>query len=251
MPAGLQLHIGTSGWHYQHWVGEFYPAGLRPQEMFSWYAREFHTVEINNTFYRLPEEKTFIQWRQMAPPEFVFALKASRYLTHLKKLKDPSAPLDLFFSRAHHLGPHLGPVLVQLPPGWKLNLERLAEFLECLPKRVRFAIEFRDLSWYRDEVYRLLGARNVSLCMHDWRNQNWPRELTADFAYLRFHGMDGRYGGSYPDRALRSWAGLIADWMGGLRQVFVYFNNDIGGHAIRNARSLRAMLMSTAGRVVA
>lgn len=242
MPAGLQLHVGTSGWHYKHWVGDFYPTGFRPREMFSWYAREFHTVEINNTFYRLPEEKTFIDWRRMAPPGFLFALKASRYLTHLKRLKDPAPPLDLFFSRAMHLGPRLGPVLVQLPPGWSLNLERLQGFIECLPKKVRFAIEFRDLSWYGDAVYRLLRQHNVALCIHDWRNQSWPREMTADFAYLRFHGMDGRYGGSYPDHVLANWAGLIEEWMGGLRQAFVYFNNDIGGHAVRNARSLRAML---------
>jgi uncharacterized protein YecE (DUF72 family) len=210
--------------------------------MLAWYAQEFQTVEINNTFYRLPEEKTFVEWRNLAPPGFLFAVKASRYLTHLKRLKDPAAPLDLFFSRAKHLGVHLGPVLIQLPPGWKLNFERLAELVRCLPKNVRFAIEFREPSWYCDPVYELLGRRNVALCVHDWRNEKWPRELTADFTYLRFHGLNGRYGGNYPDRVLATWAGVVEGWMGRLRQVFIYFNNDIGGHAVRNARSLRALL---------
>jgi uncharacterized protein YecE (DUF72 family) len=247
MPAGAELHIGTSGWHYKHWLGEFYPAGFRASEMFAWYAREFHTVEINNTFYRLPEEKTFVAWRNMAPPQFLFALKASRFLTHLKRLKDPVAPVELFLSRAKHLRPHLGPVLFQLPPRWRLDLGRLAEFLKCLPRNLAFAIEFRDLSWYADAVYQLLGRHNVALCLHDWGNEKWPQELTADFTYVRFHGMDGRYGGSYPERVLALWARLLEDWMSRSFQVFVYFNNDIGGHAIRNARCLRAMLRG-AGR---
>jgi len=237
------FHIGTSGWHYKHWVGDFYPERYPPDKMFSWYAREFHTVEINNSFYRLPEQKIFQHWKDLAPPGFVFAVKASRFITHIKRLKDAQDAVDLLFSRARPLGSTLGPVLFQLPPRWKANFERLAEFLSVLPKRHRFAIEFRDESWFTPQVYELLRDSNVALCLHDWREMPWPLELTADFSYIRFHGSGSRYGGNYPESHLRAWAERIEGWKARLQQVFVYFNNDIGGHAIRNARSLRAMLL--------
>jgi uncharacterized protein YecE (DUF72 family) len=236
------VHIGTSGWHYKHWVGDFYPKRYPTDKMFSWYAREFHTVEINNSFYRLPEETTFQRWRELAPPGFIFAVKASRFITHIRRLKDAEDSVDLLFSRAKPLGPALGPVLFQLPPRWKVNVERLREFLRILPKRHKFSLEFRDESWYTAQVYELLRRHNVALCIHDWREMPWSKELTADFTYVRFHGSGSRYGGSYPDAHLREWADRIRNWQPLLREVFVYFNNDIGGHAIRNAHSLREML---------
>lgn len=242
MPTGLQVHVGTSGWHYKHWLGDFYPERFAPAKMFSWYAREFHTVEINNSFYRLPEEKIFQQWKDMAPPGFLFAVKASRFITHIKRLKDAQDAIDLLFSRAKPLGPTLGPVLFQLPPRWRANVERLSEFLSILPKRHKYAFEFRDESWCTAQVYDLLRRHNVALCIHDWREMPWPKELTADFTYVRFHGTGSRYGGNYPDEQLRAWTRLIRSWEPRLSAGFVYFNNDIGGHAIRNARSLRAML---------
>ncbi len=242
MPAGSQVHIGTSGWYYKHWLGDFYPPKFPTDKMFQWYAREFDTVEINNSFYRLPDEKTFQQWKAMAPPGFVFAVKASRFLTHIKRLRDPEGPIKLFFSRAQHLGPHLGPVLFQLPPKWKANPERLENFLAALPRGQRYTIEFRDESWVRKEIYELLWRHNVAMCIHDWHEMPWPVELTADFTYMRFHGTSGRYGGSYPDNILRRWVDKIRSWQERLAEVFVYFNNDIGGHAIRNAQSLRALL---------
>ena len=248
MPAGGQVHIGTSGWHYKHWIGDFYPPKLRADKMFLWYAREFQTVEINNSFYRLPEEKTFQQWKAMAPRGFVFAVKASRFLTHIKRLRDPEDPIKLFFSRAQKLGSHLGPVLFQLPPKWKSNPERLQNFLAALPRGRRYAIEFRDESWLRKEIYELLRRHNVAMCIHDWHDMPWPVELTADFIYMRFHGTTGRYGGSYPDPILRRWAEKIRDWQERLAELFVYFNNDIGGHAIRNAQSLRLLLDSESFR---
>jgi uncharacterized protein YecE (DUF72 family) len=242
MPAGFQVHVGTSGWHYKHWLGNFYPEKFAPAKMFSWYAREFHTVEINNSFYRLPEEKAFQRWRDLAPPGFLFAVKASRFITHIKRLKDVEDSIDLFFSRAKPLGRTLGPVLFQLPPRWKANIERLAEFLSIFPKRHKYAIEFRDESWCTPRVLDLLRGHNVALCIHDWREMTWPKELTADFTYIRFHGSGSCYGGHYPDEQLRKWAGLIRSWQGRIEQAFIYFNNDIGGHAIRNARTLRTLV---------
>jgi uncharacterized protein YecE (DUF72 family) len=236
------FHIGTSGWHYKHWLGDFYPEKHPANKMFSWYAREFHTVEINNSFYRLPDEKTFRAWRELAPPGFIFAVKASRFITHIKRLKDAKDSVELLFSRAAPLGPTFGPVLFQLPPRWKLNLDRLADFLSILPKGHQFSIEFRDETWNTAAVFELLRQHNVALCIHDWREMPWPKDLTADFTYIRFHGSGRCYGGNYPHDHLCDWAKRLRAWAPSLRTAYVYFNNDIGGHAIRNARTLREML---------
>lgn len=245
MPTVFEVHVGTSGWHYKHWLSDFYPARYPAEKMFSWYAREFHTVEINNSFYRLPEAKTFARWKELAPPGFVFAVKASRFITHIKRLKEVEDALDLFFGRLEPLGSSRGPVLFQLPPNWKVNLERLAHFLSLLPRDGLYAMEFRDESWSREEVYELLRRRKVAFCIHDWRERAWPHELTAEFTYLRFHGSGSRYGGNYPASVLRTWAKRILGWRPRLSRVFIYFNNDIGGHAIRNARSLRRLLQTS------
>lgn len=233
------VHVGTSGWHYKQWVGDFYPPRFAPAKMLAWYAREFQTVEINNSFYRLPEEKTFRDWARAVPEDFLFAVKASRFLTHIKRLKDPEDPIKLFFSRAKHLGPHLGPVLFQLPPKWKADSGRLREFLALLPQEHHHAVEFRDESWYRPEIYELLKRHNIALCMHDWHSARWAQELTANFTYIRFHGTSGRYAGNYPDEILQGWAKQIRSWAPRVSNVYAYFNNDVAGHAIRNARTLR------------
>lgn len=242
MASAGQVHVGTSGWHYKHWLGDFYPARYPAAKMFAWYAREFHTVEINNSFYRLPEQRTFAQWKTLAPQGFVFAVKASRFITHIKKLNQVKDAVELLFSRLEPLGSSLGPVLFQLPPQWKANVERLGEFLAILPPRHQYVLEFRDPSWSSEKVYQLLRQYNVALCIHDWREMAWPVECTANFTYLRFHGSGRCYGGNYPDDVLRKWATLVESWRSRLAEVFIYFNNDIGGHAIRNARSLRQML---------
>jgi uncharacterized protein YecE (DUF72 family) len=242
MPAGCAFHIGTSGWHYKHWLGDFYPATLPAAKMFSWYTREFETVEINNSFYRLPEQKIFRRWKDLAPPGFIFAVKASRFITHIKRLKDAGDSLDLLLTRAEPLGASLGPILFQLPPRWKVNLERLADFLDILPSRHRYAIEFRDESWYVPQVYDLLHHSNVALCIHDWRETACPQVLTANFTYIRFHGSGIRYGGLYPRGQLERWADRLRSWESKLRAAYVYFNNDIGGHAVRNARSLTTLM---------
>ncbi len=238
------VHIGTSGWHYKQWIGDFYPPRFAPAKMLAWYAREFHTVEINNSFYRLPEEKTFKDWAKTVPSGFLFAVKASRFLTHIKRLKDAEEPINLFFSRARHLGSHLGPVLFQLPPKWKADIGRLRNFLELLPRQYSYSVEFRDDSWYSDEIYGLLQQHNVALCVHDWHSLDWARELTANFTYIRFHGTSGRYAGNYPDHFLKRWAIKIQSWSSHLSDVYVYFDNDVGGHAVRNALTLRTWVES-------
>jgi len=236
-----KLRIGTSGWHYKHWRGSFYPAKLPPAEMLAWYGWHFSTVEINNTFYRLPTEDALLTWRQNAPPGFTFSVKASQFITHLKRLREPHDPIALFLSRVDLLGDRLGPILFQLPPNWPLNFERLEQFLPALPAKHRYAFEFRDQSWYTAQTYELLRRHNVALCLHDWRGMSWPMELTADFTYIRLHGPTGTYQGNYTSGMLRTWAKRIQQWQK-LAGVFVYFNNDQGGFAIKNAKSLEQLL---------
>jgi len=240
-PLGT-ARVGCSGWQYKHWRAEFYPAELPVGSWFEHYASVFDTVEINNSFYRLPERETFAAWRRRAPTRFLFAVKASRYLTHMKKLKDPEEPLHRFFTRVRALGKRLGPVLYQLPPGWKLDQSRLEHFLHALPRGVRHVLEFRDPSWYAAEVLSLLERHGVALCLHDMAGSATGRERVGPFVYVRFHGAGGTYSGSYPDDRLRGWA----DWLHTQRvagvDVFAYFNNDVGGHAPRNAVTLRRSL---------
>lgn len=233
------LYIGTSGWHYKHWVGRFYPEKLNSEEMLPLYAGDFDTVEVNNTFYQLPEKETFEQWREATPDGFTFAVKANRYITHMKNLKDPQEPLDNLLSRARALGDKLGPVLFQLSPNWQLNAARLDNFLKQLPDDVRSVFEFRHASWFDEKALDLLREHGVAFCIHDSGGETTPKEITADLVYIRFHG--GSEGGSYTKQALAGWAGAISSW----RQehdVYCYFNNDWEGYALDNARTLRAML---------
>ncbi|MGH9530169.1 MAG: DUF72 domain-containing protein [Terriglobales bacterium] len=239
------IRIGTSGWHYKHWVGGFYPAGFPAGKMFSWYAEHFDTVEVNNTFYRLPAEDAVVHWRQTAPPNFLFSVKASRFITHMKRLLDPGASVGRFLSRVELLGSTLGPILFQLPSKFPLNLSRLEEFLDALPPshKYKYVFEFRDASWAASSVYQLLRRYNAALCLHDWRGVSWPREITADFTYIRFHGPTGNYSGSYPLEFLSTWAGQIRQWES-LRYVFIYFNNDVAGHAVTDAKTMRRLVES-------
>jgi uncharacterized protein YecE (DUF72 family) len=202
----------------------------------------FDTVEVNNSFYRLPEAATFANWAARAPMRFLFAVKASRFLTHMKKLKDPDEPVARFFDRARALGRHLGPVLYQLPPGLKLDLPRLAYFLRILPPDVRHVVEFRDPSWYTDDVFALLTERGAALCVHDMPGSATGRVRVGPFVYVRFHGASGRYDGSYGDDQLLSWASWLEEQRGRGDDVYAYFNNDVGGHAHRNAVTLRRQI---------
>jgi uncharacterized protein YecE (DUF72 family) len=196
---------------------------------------------VNNSFYRLPAEGLFERWRARVPGRFLFAVKASRYLTHMKKLKEPEEPLSKLFARARELQRKLGPVLYQLPPQLEKDIARLRGFLRALPdaRSIRHAIEFRHPSWYDDEVFAELARYGVALCLHDMAGSAAPREAIAKFVYVRFHGTTGRYGGAYSQRSLEEWAGWLADQR---KPAFVYFNNDIGGHAPRNAGTLLALV---------
>jgi uncharacterized protein YecE (DUF72 family) len=238
------FRVGCSGWLYPHWRGSFYPKELRTSDWLARYASVFDTVELNNSFYRLPEAERFEAWRKQTPAGFLFAVKASRYLTHMRKLKEPAEPLDLFFSRARFLGSKLGPVLYQLPPRWKCDPERMATFLDALPPRRRHAVEFRDPSWYREDIFAMLERRRAALCIHDMRGSESPRRVTAPFVYLRFHGTGTRYGGRYPLAMLRKEAAWILGRLESALDVYAYFNNDAGGHAPRDAVRLRDLVGS-------
>ena len=233
------IRIGCSGWQYKHWRGDFYPADLPTSRWFAHYALSFDTVEINNSFYRLPPPETFAKWREQAPSRFLYAVKASRFLTHMKKLKDPEDPLARFFENARQLAARLGPVLYQLPPRWPLNLERLEIFLRALPRGYRHTVEFREPSWYDERVYELLRRYNVALCLHDMQGSASGKLVVGPFIYVRFHFGTKKYGGGYSDDRLDDWAEWLAARAADRLHVFAYFNNDTGGHAPRDAVRLR------------
>jgi uncharacterized protein YecE (DUF72 family) len=238
-----EIHVGTSGWHYNHWRGPFYPEKFAASKMLAFYAERLRTVEINNSFYRLPTEKAFRDWRAQVPRDFCFAVKGSRFITHMKKLKDPESSIDLFFARVHALRPKLGPVLFQLPPHWRRDTDRFQLFLAALPKRIRYAFEFREPSWFDPEIYRLLRKYNAALCVYQLAGMQSPRELTADWAYLRLHGPEqSKYTGRYTRDQLRSWLGLCRQWTERkAKDVYVYFDNDQAGHAAINAMEFEQM----------
>lgn len=230
------FRIGTSGYHYDHWRGVFYPEDLPKTEWFSHYAGQFDTVEINNTFYRLPEATTFDAWRSQAPKGFCYALKFSRYGSHIVRLKKPRDTIGKFLKRADRLGEFLGPILVQLPPNWKADPERLATFFEAAPRNYRWAVEFRDRRWLCEEVFAILNAHDCALCIHDMIDDH-PRLVTAGWVYLRFHGE--HYGGCYSHQFLAARAFEIQEYLSKGLDVFAYFNNDAEGYAVRNAADLR------------
>ncbi len=232
------LRIGTSGWQYDHWRGRFYPDDLPKKRWFDYYAERFDTVEVNNTFYHLPTEKTFDAWHDAAPAGFCYVLKYSRYGTHIKRLKDPQDHLDVFVARAGRLKSYLGPILVQLPPRCGVNPKRLADFLKAAPKKMRWAVEFRDPSWLCDEIFDILREHRAALCIHDLIEDH-PRVITADWIYLRYHGAGQKYGGCYSHQKLAANARQIRDWNVKGMDVYAYFNNDIEGYALRNAADLR------------
>jgi uncharacterized protein YecE (DUF72 family) len=235
--------IGTSGWHYDDWSGRFYPDDLPKKKWFGFYSQHFDTVEVNNTFYHLPKEKTFQSWHDQAPPNFRFTLKASRYITHIKKLNDPADSVALFFERAELLKSYLGPVLYQLPPSQHKDLEKLAAFLKCIPTRHLPVFEFRHQSWYDDDVLELLDSKRAAFCVHDMGELTTPRAVTGRAIYIRFHGTSGRYSGNYTDKMLADWADWIRDNTANVKAVYAYFNNDIHAFAVNNAKTLRSFLI--------
>jgi len=237
-----RTHIGTSGWSYDHWEDAFYPAGLATGERLAFYARRFATVELNNSFYQLPAREDLEHWRDVVGDDFVFAVKASRYITHMKKLNEPRESLERFLGRVAALGRTLGPVLFQLPPRWHCNPDRLASFLRQLPGEHRYAFEFRDPSWHVGEIHAALREAGAAFCIYDLAGDLSPKEVTADFVYIRLHGPEGPYEGSYDARALSGWAGAISAWRDRGLDVYCYFDNDEAGHAPANAARLADML---------
>jgi uncharacterized protein YecE (DUF72 family) len=237
----LEIRIGTSGWHYAHWRGLFYPHELATRDWLSYYGRHFDSVEINGSFCRLPKHETFAAWRDGTPKDFVFAVKASRLITHMKKLKEAGPALESFLAAAGELKEKFGPLLFQLPPHWRCNPERLAGFLDILPKGLQSAFEFRDPSWHCEEIYALLKQHGAGICIYDLAGFQSPRVVTTDFTYIRLHGPGEAYSGRYTGKALAGWA----DWLRtrtGLRAAYVYFDNDQSAHAVTNAQELKALL---------
>jgi uncharacterized protein YecE (DUF72 family) len=240
--ANGNVHIGTSGWHYAHWRGPFYPANLRPDEMLRWYARHFDTVEINNSFYRLPTSEALAGWCRETPRDFCFAVKASRYITHNRKLNEPKDTVRKFLRQVRKLKRRLGPILFQLPPSWQVNVRRLETFLAALPRRHRYVFEFRNPTWNVPEVYEALRRRNAAYCIYELAGFQSPIEVTADFTYVRLHGPGNKYQGDYTRADLQTWTNRIADWRSKLQQIFIYFDNDQAGFAAKNALQLRGMV---------
>jgi len=232
-----RLFVGTSGWNYDHWKEVFYPTGLPSSDWLRFYAQHFDTVEINFSFYRLPERQTFEKWRRESPAGFTFAVKASRYLTHQKKLKEPEESLSRIISHARGLSEKLGPILYQLPPRWKVNTDRLREFLLLLPRDIRHVMEFRDPSWLIDEVFELLREHSVGCCIMSAPDLPRVMKVTAPFAYIRMHSGGYDTEGNYEEPQLEWWAEQVKEFLRNV-DVYVYFNNDYKGFAVQNARRL-------------
>lgn len=237
-----RLLIGTSGWVYDHWKGVFYPEGLRQKDWFEYYSEHFDTVEINNSFYRLPPRAVFVDWRAQAPGGFLYTVKASRYITHVKKLKDPAEGLGNFYGNLEGMGEGCACVLFQLPPRFHANLQRLREFLELVPARYRVVMEFRDETWLVPETYDILADHGAALCAADSPFYPAPDRKTADFDFFRMHGGKHKIRPNYSQRELASLASKIDGRLEEGRDVFAYFNNDYAGYALKNATRLKELL---------
>ncbi len=238
----MGIRIGTSGWQYRHWRQTFYPRKLTVADWLGYYAGVFDSVEVNASFYRLPEVDDIRRWCESVPDEFVFAVKAPRGITHFKKLKNCESQLDALINRLEAFGARLGPVLFQLPPRWRCNARRLADFLSMLPPSGRFAFEFRDPSWHCAEVYALLKQHRAAFCIFDLDGHTAPLETPGSFVYLRLHGPGAAYTGNYRAQALRTWAGKALNWRRKKKDVYIYFDNDARAYAAKNARRMLALM---------
>ena len=236
------IRIGCSGWNYRHWRGVFYPDGLPVKRWFEHYGAHFDTVEVNASFYRLPEASTFAKWRDQAPPGFCYAIKAPRFITHMRKLKDCDEGMADFLARARNLEHALGPILYQLPPRWRFDRDRLERFLDLLPDDLSHVFEFREPSWLEPQVLQLLDGRAIAFCTHDMPGLATQRAATGHAAYVRFHGASGKYWGRYSEEALADWAEWLRVEEVNGRTVWAYFNNDIHADAIADAKALQALL---------
>lgn len=243
MSRKCKTYIGTSGWSYGDWADDvFYPYDLPEKNWLEFYSEHFPTVELNTSFYHLPAAKTFINWRQRTPPNFLFSVKISRYLTHIKKLSEPKEPWQRFIKNARELREKLGPILVQLPPNFKVNQDKLNNLLKIIPEKYKIALEVRDDSWFNKDIYQTLKRFNVALVNAD--SQEWPTPdvTTADFIYVRMHGPVGLYDSKYSTAQLKKLAEKIKSWKKEKQEIYVYFNNDTKGYAVENAKKLRQLV---------
>jgi uncharacterized protein YecE (DUF72 family) len=234
--------VGTSGWVYQGWRGVFYPEDLPQSRWFAHYAQSFDTTEINYSFYRLPSEAAVGHWRQQAPAGFSYSIKANRFLTHVRRLKDLGESLEKFLSRVSRLDGTLGPILWQLPPKFPPDPVRLEAFAGLLPAGITHAFEFRDRRWFVPSVREVLERSNLSFCIFDMPDFTCPLWVTSETVYLRFHGSQVIYGSLYGVEGLEKWADHIQRWCADGRNVFAYFNNDALGYAVEDARTLKRLL---------
>lgn len=242
MSKEFSFNIGTSGWVYKHWREKFYPDSLSEKDYLKYYSQNFSTVEVNNSFYHLLSEKAVKNWVESTPKNFIFAVKASRYITHMKKLKDPEISTCKFFESIKPFDTKIGPILFQLPPKFAYNGERLETFLKSLDTKYRYAFEFRDKSWFTSETYDILRNYNAAFCIYNLGPNQTPKEVTADFVYIRLHGNYGLGSGKYTGEQLEEFARAIEGFKSRGKDVFCYFNNDEAGYAIENARELSLLL---------
>jgi len=237
--AKCDIRIGTSGWYYDHWKKRFYPPGLPKSKWFEHYAKTFNTVEINNTFYRLPKPQSFAKWYDQTPKNFVFVVKANRYITHIKRLKNTYNEVGRFYDAAGQLAHKLGVVLFQLPPSLRIDLDLLKSFIKLLPQEPAAVFEFRHKSWYVGDTFELLCKLRAGFCIHDMPGNESPKSIVSDIIYIRFHGSTGKYSGSYSKSDLQGWAKWLKDYKHEAIRAYAFFNNDISAHAIDNAKTLR------------
>jgi uncharacterized protein YecE (DUF72 family) len=238
-----RILIGTSGWHYASWRGPFFPPELMVKHQLQYYASQFSTTELNGVFYRTPSRDSVADWRATTSDDFVFAWKASKFITHWKRLSDKSRnSLELLEDRISILGRKAGPILFQLPPQFEADVERLAAFIKLLSRKRRYTFEFRHPSWYEPNVLRVLAKANISLCLSDHHDAPAPWKRTADFVYVRGHGPGGRYKGHYSAKTLEHWAARIAGWKRQRCDVYVYFDNDQKSAAPKDAVRLKSLL---------
>jgi uncharacterized protein YecE (DUF72 family) len=245
MKASNRIHIGTSGWSYKHWKGIFYPTEVKPASYLSYYSGHFSVSEINTSFYRLPLKSTVEKWVSLVPEKFLFCPKMSRYLSHLKKLHDPEEPLQRFFKIFEPISKHLGPVLIQLPATVKFDMDLVSRFFDVLRedyRSYRFAMEVRHKSWFSEESLNLMKKSKITLVFAQSDRYPYHEEITAKDIFIRFHGPDSLYSSPYSDEVLEQYAAKMTQWAEKGHTIWAFFNNDVGGHAINNAKKLLTLI---------
>lgn len=238
MKAKPKVLIGTSGWSYPHWKENFYPTSLKIKDWLNFYSSSFSTVEVNTTFYHVPLVSTIQNWNAQTPAHFLFSLKASRYITHQKKLNECDEALNYFYEHIKDLKSKTGPILFQLPPFFHVNQERLEKFINSLRSDYPYVFEFRHESWFCDAIYEVLAKKNIGLCITDLNGSLSPEEITSDFTYIRLHGPKKAYQGSYGIAKIKQWKKKLENWSSKI-SVYCYFDNDEKGYAIQDAKMLQ------------